>query len=57
MKVQISTVRDKDAQLGSTSSPIDYDALTKVVSKIIAVYMVSSTLRTIIIHTVATKIN
>lgn len=57
MKLQISTVKDKDAQLGSNSSPIDYNALGAVVAKIIAVYMVTDTFRKIVIHTVATKIN
>lgn len=56
MKLQISTVKDKDAQLGSNSSPVDYNSLGGVVARLIAVYMVTDTLRKIIIHTVATKI-
>jgi hypothetical protein len=57
MKFLVSTVKDKDAQLGSNSSPVDYNSLGGVVAKLIAVYMVTDTLRKIIIHTVATKIN
>jgi hypothetical protein len=57
MKFLISTVKDKDAQLGSNSSPVDYNSLGGVVAKLIAVYMVTDTFRKIIIHTVATKIN
>jgi hypothetical protein len=55
MRFQISTVKDKDAPLGS--EPIDYNAVGMAVAKIIAIYMATDTLRKIIVHTVATKIN